>query len=91
MAAVRAAGKEVYAHVDNVLTMRGLALAAGASPHQRHAHGDHHDQRHRRRVALRAGPAGQDRREARFRHLRRVQERDGDLHAQRPQPARPSG
>jgi protease-4 len=31
MASVRAAGKEVYVHVDNVLTMRGLALAAGAS------------------------------------------------------------
>ncbi len=31
MASVRAAGKEVYGHVDNVLTMRGLALAAGAS------------------------------------------------------------
>jgi protease-4 len=31
MASVRAAGKEVYAHVDNVLTIRGLALAAGAT------------------------------------------------------------
>jgi len=29
--AVRAAGKEVYAHVDNALTMRDLALAAGAT------------------------------------------------------------
>ncbi len=31
MDSVRAAGKEVYVHVDNLLTMRGLALAAGAS------------------------------------------------------------
>jgi protease-4 len=31
MDSVRAAGKEVYAHVDNVVTMRVLALAAGAT------------------------------------------------------------
>ena len=31
LAAVKAAGKEVYVHVDSVLTMRALALAAGAS------------------------------------------------------------
>jgi protease-4 len=31
MESVRAAGKEVYAHVDNLVTMRGLALAAGAT------------------------------------------------------------
>ena len=31
MQSVRAAGKEVYAHVDNLLTMRMLALAAGAN------------------------------------------------------------
>ena len=78
---IKSAGKEVYTHIDAVLTTHSLALAAGASRISATPTAIIMISGFNAEYALRSRPARCDRREARFPHLREVQERRRDIHA----------